>query len=77
MVVVSAFFLAFPGVDLWVSGLFYHNPEGFFLHRNNASSSSFAVTGQIAVILVVAWLVVQMAIKLAKPERPSYVPAEA
>ncbi len=72
VVVVSAFFLAFPGVDLWVSGLFYHNPEGFFLHRNNALQL-FRGTGQIAVILIVAWLVVQLGVKLAKPERPSYV----
>jgi len=71
--VVSAFFLAFPGVDLWTSHLFYQSGHGFFLRHDDALKA-FRATGRIAVIAVVAWLVVQLIIKLAKPERPSYVP---
>jgi lipid A 4'-phosphatase len=31
LVLAAAFFLAFPGVDLWASGLFYRPDSGFFL----------------------------------------------
>jgi lipid A 4'-phosphatase len=31
LALAAAFFLAFPGVDLWVSGLFYRPGAGFFL----------------------------------------------
>ena len=73
VVVVSAFFLAFPGTDLWTSHLFYQSADGFFLRHDHALQV-FRYTGRIAVIAVVAGLVVQLVIKLAKPERPSYVP---
>ncbi len=73
VVVVSAFFLAFPGVDLWTSHLFYQSGDGFFL-RHDGVLKVFRYTGRIAVIAVVALLVVQLVIKLAKPERPSSVP---
>jgi membrane-associated PAP2 superfamily phosphatase len=72
MVVTSAVFLAFPGLDLWFSGLFYAPGNGFVagqmpllvalrdLHRNG--------TTVVVVVLVAALL-----IKLAWPNRPSLV----
>jgi lipid A 4'-phosphatase len=73
VVVVSGFFLAFPGVDLWTSHLFYQKAGGFFL-RHDDLLKTFRYTGRIAVIAVVVGLVAQLIGKLAKPERASLVP---
>ncbi len=73
VVVISAFFLAFPAVDIWFSGLFYKEPKGFFL-RNNPVLKQLREIAYLAIVLVVAWLILQVAIKLARPEEPSYVP---
>ena len=72
VILVSAFFLAFPGVDTWFSGLFYAEPKGFFL-RSNSILKVVRDLGSLAVILVVVWLIVQIALKIANPGHPSYV----
>lgn len=71
--IVSAFFLAFPAIDLWASGLFYREDGGFFL-RGDDALQAFRNTNRLAIIGIVVWLFVQLAIKLARPEHPSYVP---
>ncbi|MCB1486511.1 MAG: phosphatase PAP2 family protein [Bauldia sp.] len=73
VLVVSLFFLAFPGVDIWFSSLFYKEPKGFYL-RNYAFFKQLRDLGSLAVIAVVIWLLAHLVIKLAKPEYPSYVP---
>ena len=73
VLVVSLFFLAFPGVDVWVSSLFYKEPKGFYL-RNYAFFKQIRDLGSFAVVAVVVWLLAHLLLKLARPERPSYVP---
>jgi membrane-associated phospholipid phosphatase len=72
VVVFSAFFLVFPGVDLNVSALFYVPGRGFTL-----ASDPFLVAfrdGTDYVVLAAVVLVVgSLAAKLARPERPSFV----
>ncbi len=55
VVVVSALFLAFPGIDLWFSGLF-HEPGGFTLTRN-AALRTFRQSSDILVVVAGAWLI--------------------
>lgn len=70
---VSAIFLAAPGIDLWTTGLFYR-PEGRFFLSREPVLVFLRQTGDIAVISVVAWLFVQLGLKLARPDAPSLVP---
>lgn len=73
VVVTSVFFLAFPGIDLWLSGLFYREDDGFFLRRNDVLMW-LRDLGRLSIILVVAWLIIQVVLKLARPRHQSYVP---
>lgn len=72
LVVVSAFFLLLPGFDLWFTGLFYSPDGGFFLTQEPVLQTLRRLNG-IIIPLIVVWLVVQLVIKLARPEHPSYV----
>ncbi len=72
VLVVSAVFLGFPGLDLWASELFYRARGGFFL-RHNDLLTMFRSTGDIAVIVVVAVLIAQLAVRIARPGRPSLI----
>ncbi|MCP4384802.1 MAG: phosphatase PAP2 family protein [Hyphomicrobiales bacterium] len=72
VVVSSVFFLAFPGVDLWVSDLFFRDADGFFMRR----AGFLKLIRQVGYLLAVAtavWLIVQLVLKLLRPEQPSYV----
>ncbi|WP_421725933.1 phosphatase PAP2 family protein [Bauldia sp.] len=71
--ITSAFFLAFPGVDTWISHLFHRDEDGFFLRRNDALQwlRNF---GYFSGIAIVAWLVFQLVLKLVHPQQQSYVP---
>lgn len=73
---VSVVFLAFPGIDLRFSGLFFTPGKGFLLARNDALAA-FRRSGDIAVTLVVVFLLAQIALKLARPDRPSLVAPNA
>lgn len=69
----SAVFLVFPGIDLWFSGLFYRSKGGFWLRRNDALGF-FRATNDVLVAAVVVLLVASVAMKLARPEKPSPIP---
>jgi membrane-associated PAP2 superfamily phosphatase len=69
----SLFFVAFPGVDLWFSELFYRSHGGFWLRRNDLLAF-LRGTNDILIALVVVALLASAAVKLARPERPSPVP---
>lgn len=74
---VSVFFLAFPGVDLWFSGLF-HDPEtGTFPMARLRAFTGLRSLGEILVWVVVLVLIVAILIKLALPNRPSLIPPRA
>jgi len=66
----SAVFLAFPGIDLWFSDLFYRSRSGFWLRRNGALGFLRATNDALIAVAVVA-LIASMAVKLARPEKPS------
>jgi lipid A 4'-phosphatase len=51
---LSAFFLAFPGVDLWFSDLFYRSRGGFWLRRNDLLGLLRTSHDVLLVVLVVA-----------------------
>jgi lipid A 4'-phosphatase len=69
----SVVFLIFPGVDLWFSDLFYRAKGGFWLRRNDALGF-FRATNDVLIAAVVAVLIASVAVKLARPDRPSPVP---
>jgi lipid A 4'-phosphatase len=71
--VASALFLAFPEIDLWVSDRFYRPGRGFFLRGNDALVLLRASSDVLVIVLVVG-LFAALAVKLARPDRPSPVP---
>ena len=71
--VASAVFLAFPGIDLWFSDLFHRAKGGFWLRRNDALGF-FRATSDVLIAAVVVVLIASVAVKLARPEKPSPVP---
>lgn len=68
----SFVFLAYPGIDIWFSALFYHPDVGFPMSRLGAFIALRALT-QILLISVVVALVAAVAIKLLRPTRPTPV----
>jgi membrane-associated PAP2 superfamily phosphatase len=70
--VVTAVFLAFPEIDLWFSGIFHRTNGGFWLRRNDILSF-FRATNDALVAIAVMALIASVAVKLARPERPSPV----
>jgi membrane-associated PAP2 superfamily phosphatase len=68
----TAVFLAFPAIDLRVSGLFYDPAEGFYLARSPALLT-FRNSNDAIVAIVVFGLIASLVVKLARPERPSIV----
>lgn len=75
-VFLSLFFLVFPGVDLWVTGLFYRPGVGF-------PASSLAILAALRNLAtaqlwaIVFALLAALAIKLARPWEPAPVPPRA
>jgi lipid A 4'-phosphatase len=69
----SAAFLLFPGIDIWFSDLFYRAKGGFWLRRNDALGF-FRSTSDVLVAVIVVGLIASVAVKLARPDRPSPVP---
>ena len=73
-VVVSLVFAAFPGLDLWFSGLFARSATGFPLIRVPA----FTVLGQVGPVAIgIALIAIFAAVgwKLVYPDRPTVLPA--
>ena len=70
--VFSAVFLAFPAFDLWFSGLFFHEPRGFTLSKATIPRAIRDI-GYLLGILMVVWLILQLVLKIAHPQQPSYI----
>jgi membrane-associated PAP2 superfamily phosphatase len=70
VVALSAFFLAFPGIDLWFSDLFHRNRGGFWLRRNDLLGL-FRATNDVLIGAIVVALFASVAVKIARPDRPS------
>lgn len=68
--IASAVFLLFPHVDLWFSDLFYRSRGGFWLRRD-AALQVFRATNDALIAAVVIALIAPVAVKLARPEKPS------
>ncbi|HET7714498.1 MAG TPA: phosphatase PAP2 family protein [Bauldia sp.] len=66
----SALFLVLPGLDILASDLFHRARGGFWLRRN-AALSVFRSTNDALIALTVVALLASLAIKLARPEKPS------
>ena len=73
ILLITAIFLAFPAIDLWMSGLFYDQGDGFFLIGTRALTA-FRRSGELVVTVVVVGLLASVAFKLADPARTSLVP---
>jgi len=70
VVAVSVLFLAFPGIDLWASGAFFAPGRGFFL-RFSGVLVGFRNSADVLVAAAAVLLLASVAVKLARPERPS------
>lgn len=70
ILIVSSIFLVFPGIDLWMSGLFYDPELGFPLSRIGALTA-LREFGHWLMIAVVIALFTALVIKLAQPIRPT------
>lgn len=67
---LSAFFLVFPGIDTWFSDLFYRSRGGFWLRRNDLLGL-FRSTNDALIAITVVALFASVAVKIARPGRPS------
>ncbi|WP_050789463.1 phosphatase PAP2 family protein [Roseibium aggregatum] len=70
---VSLFFLTFPGVDLWASGLFHFGDEGFKA-ENVAFLRDVRHLGPFLVRVIAIACVAVLLIKLLVPSRPPLMP---
>lgn len=71
-ILVSLFFLAFPGVDLWATGLFYDPARGFAA-TGNPALKLLRNTGDWALQAIVLVLLLGLVLKIALPLRRSLV----
>lgn len=73
ILVVSALFLAFPGIDPWFSGLFYDPETGFPMSRLGAFTGLRRLGDWLVWAAVIA-LIAALIIKLARPAWPTPIP---
>jgi lipid A 4'-phosphatase len=73
ILVVSAIFLIFPGIDRWFSGLFYDPEIGFPMSRLGAFTGLRRL-GDFLVGATVIALIAALIAKLARPARPTPIP---
>ncbi len=73
LAVVSAFFLAFPGVDLWASGLFYSEMDGFWAKNDPFLRRLRHLGPHIVKIIAIVSLLV-LALKILAPGRRPIMP---
>lgn len=72
IVLTSVFFLLFPGIDPWFSGLFYNSDVGFAFGRAPLSGLLRTLASDVTIAIVVA-LLASLIAKLAMPQRPSFI----
>jgi lipid A 4'-phosphatase len=70
ILLVSLVFLAFPGIDLWFSGLFFDPKLGFPMSRLAAFTAIRALSDLLVVVTVVVFIAAFLA-KLLRPRRPT------
>lgn len=70
VLLVSAIFTAFPAIDLAVSGAFYAPGRGFFA-AHDGLLIAFRRSADVLVALAVVVLLASVAMKIARPDRPS------
>lgn len=70
ILLVSAIFLAFPGLDIWFSRLFFEPDLGFPMSRLGAFTALRSVTKLLVVVSIIA-AVTAIIVKLARPSRPT------
>ena len=76
VVLVSAFFLVFPSVDLWVSGLFYSDETGFWA-QSDPFLRRFRHLGPYLVKVIAIASAVVLLLKIVVPGRRPLVPLRA
>ena len=74
---VSVFFLAFPRVDLWASGLFFDPVTHSFPMGRLPAFRSLRVFGEWTLGLTIAALIGAILVKLLRPSRPTPIPPRA
>lgn len=67
---VSAIFLAFPGLDPWFSRLFFEPELGFPMSRLGAFTALRSLTDSLIVVSVVV-TIAALVVKLLRPSRPT------
>ncbi|WP_299478360.1 phosphatase PAP2 family protein [uncultured Roseibium sp.] len=73
IVAVSLFFLSFPGVDFWASGVFYNEVSGFWA-QNEPFLRDVRHLGPFLVKVIAIACVGVLVIKLLAPGRPPLMP---
>ncbi len=68
ILLTSVFFLLFPNVDLWFSGLFYQPGYGFPFGRLPISNGLRVIASDVTILIVVS-LLVTLVVKLVLPLR--------
>ena len=71
---VSGFFLLFPAVDLWVSGLYHHPGAGGFTAAGDPFLQRLRGLGPLLVWVIAIGSAAIIVLKLVLPERPPVVP---
>jgi len=71
-VVLSAFFLLWPAVDIATSALFYQPGVGF-VAATDPALIALRRSNDVAMITIVAALLASLAVKLRRPDRPSII----
>lgn len=74
--IVSAVFLVWPAIDLWMSGLFYDPSQGFAAGRNDGLKI-FRKAADWAMWLIAIGVLLSLIVKIAFPDRKGVVPARA
>ncbi|CAN5333203.1 phosphatase PAP2 family protein [soil metagenome] len=77
VLLVSVFFLAFPRVDLWASGLFYDSATHDFPMRRLPAFQGLRSFGEWTLGLTIAALIAAILVKLLRPARPTPIPPRA
>ena len=77
LLIVSAFFLAFPRVDLWASSLFYDPVTRTFPMGSLPAFRGLRTLGEWSLGLTIAALILAIVVKLIRPARPTPIAPRA
>ena len=77
ILLASVVFLAFPPLDLWMSGLFYDSARGGFYLANQPALILLRRSSGFFMIAICVAVIVSIVLKLARPDRASLIPPRA